>query len=880
MVIITTHQNADFDCVGAMIGVKKIYPEAEIVFPGSKELVVRKFLKSGYYKLQEKKIKDLDFSRIKKIILVDTQNIDRLGKITEFIRQRKKIAIECIDHHPDSHQKLTGVKKQIVPVGSTTTILISMLREKKIPIDPTEATVMTMGIYEDTGFLLFPTTTPADLSAAAFLLGCGADLRVVSSTLYRGLNSEQIILYNDLLKSCRPYSIKGEEVVISSVRKDKYIADAALVVHQICDSENISHFYALLAMEDRIFLIGRSKIPSLHAGKVAKHFGGGGHSSAASATIKGKTLMEAKEELQKVITENFSPIVKAKDIMSKVVLKISSEVTIEKALEHMNKFRVNALPITKNDKVVGAVTRQMVDMAIYHKLGNSEVKEIVLENLELVAENADLSEIQKLIIEKNLRFVLVGKSPEKIKGIITRMALFRNLYEDQVKKDTSSLTKISGFFIEGVKPMMERRFPKYISALLKKAGQVADEMRIDVYLVGGMVRDLILNEENIDIDLVVEGNGIAYAEKLALAFKGKVKSHKKFQTAVVILTEGLKIDIASSRMEYYDHPAALPTVERGMIRQDLYRRDFTINTLAIKINKKEYGTLVDYFGGRKDLREGKIRVIHGLSFVEDPTRAYRAVRFANRLGFEIAKETRTLIRTAIKKGIFERLTGRRISKELVLIFEDDHPVKTVKMLESYGLLEFIHPQIKLTQAKFLLLYRIEEVLSWYRLLYRSDQPENYLVYFMGLIDSLEEKARMEMGQRLALKKKHRDLLENYPKKIHQTVSSLQKKEKIKNSDIYFQVKDLPLEVILFLIAKIKNVELKKLLASFLLQFRNITLEIKGKDLKALGLKPGPEFSEIFRTILSAKVDGKVKNKREEIAMAKRLSKKKQKNKRT
>ncbi len=590
--------------------------------------------------------------------------------------------------------------------------------------------------------------------------------------------------------------------------------------------------------------------------------------------------MEAKEELQKVITENFSPIVKAKDIMSKVILKISSEVTIEKALEHMNKFRVNALPITKNDKVVGAVTRQMVDMAIYHNLGNSEVKEIVLENLELVAENADLSEIQKLIIEKNLRFVLVGKSPEKIKGIITRMALFRNLYEDQVKKDTSSLTKISGFFIEGVKPMMERRFPKSISALLKKAGQVADEMRIDVYLVGGMVRDLILNEENIDIDLVVEGNGIAYAEKLALAFKGKVKSHKKFQTAVVILTEGLKIDIASSRMEYYDHPAALPTVERGMIRQDLYRRDFTINTLAIKINKKEYGTLVDYFGGRKDLREGKIRVIHGLSFVEDPTRAYRAVRFANRLGFEIAKETKTLIRTAIKKGIFERLTGRRISKELILIFEDDHPVKTVKMLESYGLLEFIHPQIKLTQAKLSLLYRIEEVLSWYRLLYRSDQPENYLVYFMGLIDSLEEKARMEMGQRLALKKKDRDLLENYPKKIHQTVSSLQKKEKIKNSDIYFQVKDLPLEVILFLIAKIKNVELKKLLTSFLLQFRNITLEIKGKDLKALGLKPGPEFSEIFRTILSAKVDGKVKNKREEIAMAKRLSKKKQKNKRT
>ncbi len=876
MIIITTHLNADFDCLGAMIGVKKIYPNAEIVFPGSKEPAMRKFLKSGYFSLEEKKMKDVNFSKVKKIILVDTQNLARLGKITEFIKKRRKLEMECIDHHPESDQLMKDCKKRITPVGSTTTILISILREKNIPIDPLEATVMALGIYEDTGFLLFPTTTPSDLSAAAYLLGCGADLRVVSSILKRGLSSEQIVLYNDLLKSSRTYNVKGEEVVISLVRKEKYIPDAAIVVHQICDSENIPHFFALISMEDRIFLIGRSKIPSLNAGKVAEHFGGGGHSSAASATIKEITLMEAKDKLYKIIRETLSPIVKAKDAMSKIVLKISSRITIEKALEYMNKFRVNALPIAEKGEIIGAVTRQMIDMAIYHNLAKTAVKEIVLENLEIIPEDSDLSEIQKIIIEKNLKFVLVGKSRGKIKGIITRMALFRNLYENQVKKDRFSLTKLPGIFTEHIKPMMERRFPKHVSSLLKKAGKVADEMGVDVYLVGGMVRDLILNEENIDIDLVVEGNGIAYAEKLGKVFKGKVRSHDKFQTAVVLLQNDLKIDIASSRMEYYDYPGALPTVERGMIRQDLYRRDFTINTLAIKVNKSDYGTLVDYFGGRKDLKENKIRVIHGLSFIEDPTRAYRAIRFANRLGFEIANETKNLIRTAIKKGIFERLTGRRILKELILIFDDEHPVKTVKMLESFGLLEFIAPPIKLTKTKLSLLYRIEEVLSWYRLLYRSDKPENYIVYLMGLADSLEEKARLEMVKRLGLRSKDQIILTEYPKKIHKVVSTIQKNDKIKNSDIYYHVRDLSLETVLFLIAKVKKIELKKAFTSFLLDLREIKLEINGKDLKALGLAPSPEFSRIFNTILRAKIDGRIKDKHDELKMAKKLVEKRRK----
>lgn len=875
MIICTTHLNADFDCIGAMIGIKKMHPKAWIIFPGSKEPAVRDFLKSGYFSLEEKKLKSFDPSEITKIILVDTQNVDRLGPVTDLLRKRKDIPVEVIDHHKDS-PSLPSAKKSIIrPVGSTTTIVINMLRDRNIPIEPKEATVMALGIYEDTGFLLFPTTTPEDLSAVGYLLGCGADLRVVSSILKRGLNSEQIILYNDFITAGKRYEMKGEEVVIAAVRTDKYVQDAALVVHQYCDSENVMHFYALLEMEDRIFLIGRSKLPSINAGKIAEAFGGGGHASASSATIKNMTLFEVKEKLLQVIEENVNPAVSAQDIMSKVVFTTQADTSIEKVLEYMNRSRVNAIPVTKGKKVIGAVSRQMVDGAIYHGMGKMSVREIMLDTLEILPEEADLAEVQKVMIEKNLRFVLIGKGADEIEGIISRMALFRNLYEEQVKRGLSG-SKGMRASMENILPMMTKRLQKQIISLLKRAGDVAHSMGVSVYLVGGMVRDLFLKEENTDIDLVIEGNGIEYAKKLARVIKGKLKSHMKFQTAVITLSDGFKIDIASARTEYYEHPAALPTVERGMIRQDLYRRDFTINTLAIKLNGKEYGTLVDYFGGRRDIQEGKIRVLHSLSFIEDPTRAYRAVRFAARFGFDIAKETKHLITVARKKGILERLSGRRIMKELELIFDEEHPVKAVQIMDALGLLECISKEIKLSKSAIALLERIDETLSWYRLLYRKEKPVGYLIYLMGIADAADDKGRLNISERLCITGRDKQILTEYKAKLHQLISSIQRTPRTAMSDIYFHCRDLPLEIILFCIAKTIRLEIKKALTNYLLAWRDTVLEIDGEDLKRLGLKPGPAFSAILNQILKAKIDGKVTKRNEELAFALKLIKKGQK----
>ena len=222
-----------------------------------------------------------------------------------------------------------------------------------------------------------------------------------------------------------------------------------------------------------------------------------------------------------------------------------------------------------------------------------------------------------------------------------------------------------------ISKLMKERLPARLKSLLEEVGQVGDTLGYSVYAVGGFVRDLLMRVENFDIDLVVEGDGIRFAETFEKRTSCRIRTHQKFGTAIILFPDGLKIDVATARWETYDSPAALPTVEKGSIKMDLSRRDFTINTLAIQLNPRGYGEIIDFFGGMKDIKEKTIRVLHNLSFVEDPTRIFRAIRFEQRLGFQIGKHTQHLMRNSVKMGFLQRLSGGRILSELILILKED-----------------------------------------------------------------------------------------------------------------------------------------------------------------------------------------------------------------
>lgn len=210
--------------------------------------------------------------------------------------------------------------------------------------------------------------------------------------------------------------------------------------------------------------------------------------------------------------------------------------------------------------------------------------------------------------------------------------------------------------------------------IIRIVGKIADELKIPAYIVGGPVRDKLLGRSNSDLDFVVEGDGIKFSGTLNEKLKGKLTAYRAFGTASIEL-KGKRIDIVSARKETYKYPAAYPTVKPGSIKDDLFRRDFTINAMAIAINRENFGKLVDFYGGRKDLKKGVIRVMHDKSFMDDPTRIFRAVRFSIRFGFKIEPHTKKLMKEAVLGGFLGKVNAGRIRKEIELFLKEKDPKK-------------------------------------------------------------------------------------------------------------------------------------------------------------------------------------------------------------
>jgi tRNA nucleotidyltransferase (CCA-adding enzyme) len=226
-------------------------------------------------------------------------------------------------------------------------------------------------------------------------------------------------------------------------------------------------------------------------------------------------------------------------------------------------------------------------------------------------------------------------------GVITRTDLLTILINRTSAPEFLYVSEKIPSFVrkKNIANLLTERLPKGIIGILKDLGEIADELDLNAYLVGGLVRDVVLKRENLDVDIVIEGDGIQFARVFAERSGAKVRSYPKFGTAVVVMPDDFKLDIATARIEHYESPAALPEVMLSSLKRDLFRRDFTINTLAVHLNKAHYGTLIDHFGGMRDIKERSIRVLHNLSFVEDPTRILRAIRFEQRFGFKIGKLT-------------------------------------------------------------------------------------------------------------------------------------------------------------------------------------------------------------------------------------------------
>jgi tRNA nucleotidyltransferase (CCA-adding enzyme) len=854
--IVTTHVSADFDAFASAVCCLRLYPDHRVLFPGSLEPSVRRFVRDTGLRFPDIGLREARRSLLEHAVVVDTSSTARLGPVWPLIRDAE-CPVTLIDHHGDEADDLAPTERITRHVGSTCTLLTELFQDRDVEPTSEQASLLLMGLHEDTGSLTYRDTTAADFRAAAWLLECGASLSWVRRWIAKALQPEQLELLNGLVENGIERRINGVPVVVSTLPIDRYIEEAAFVVHRWIQIFELPVGVAILVRPPHVTIILRSRLGGLDVGAIAREFGGGGHATAASARINGRVAVEVQEELWQRLEAAMPPPVTAGVAAGRRIFTVDETVTVTAAKARANQLRVNALPVASevNGRLIGVVTRQLLDRAEGMGLAHRPVSTIMHPEVPTVDADEPLETVKDRFLEGSHRFVIVTRDGEPA-GLLTRMEVFRRLFERQSAAGSGLDHRMASErpVSQNIRRRLREQAQGPVLELLDEARAVADRLGVEIYLVGGAVRDLLLERPCEDLDLVVEGNGVEVARLLAERLGGRCHPHPPFMTAVVLLPDGGTVDVASARTEFYRAPAALPDVATSLIRQDLYRRDFTINALAVVLSSGDFGALIDFFGGRRDLAQRQIRVLHSLSFIDDPTRALRAVRYARRLDFSLARDTRHLVATAVTEGVFEKLSGPRVRKELELLLAEPHPPGALAALAGLGLLAAVEPGLEWSERSHGLLLEIENQHAWARLEGLAE-PLPLLTYLGALAMRGPEGTVEALASRLHLAGILRQRLIELP----ETVAGLRRAATggHRLSAVAGAVEGAHLEAVLIAMAELE-LEPRRLLAHAAEAAHHTPAPVNGQDLLDAGLPPGPTIGRAIAAARRAVIDGAVR----------------------
>jgi len=420
------------------------------------------------------------------------------------------------------------------------------------------------------------------------------------------------------------------------------------------------------------------------------------------------------------------------------------------------------------------------------------------------------------------------------------------------------------------KELFLSRIPEPDLELLRSLGALADERGTTAYVVGGVVRDLFLNVTNFDMDVVVETDVGDFAEAAAALLGGSVKAHTRFGTVILVLPGGRKVDLAAARSEVYERPGALPTVTPGGMESDLKRRDFTINSMALVLNPDGLGTLLDPFGGRKDLEDQVLRVLSDVSFEDDPTRILRGVRFCARFGLSMEPVTEVLLRRAVSERLTDTVSGERLLNELKLILSENDPWPPVFRLIDWDILSSMVEGWEPTKAVRATIVEIDQRLSG------TDEvgepaPERWLTLLAALLQPLEPAVRDRVVERLSGGRRVRQLARELAEFERDVLPALSAEEDPLPSNLYGMLKRFSSETLLLARAQSPGSAIADRVALFTSRLAGTTTELTGNDLAELGLLEGKAVGQILAALLGARLDGEVSSVEEEEALARRLA---------
>ena len=855
MQIILTHEQADFDALASMLGAYLLYEHATPILPRRMNRNVRAFLSLYGAELPFVDPRDMPNQTIEQVILVDTQAMVSIRGVSAESR------IDVIDHHPLREGLPANWSVTTQETGATTTMLVEELHERDIPLSPVQATLLLLGIYEDTGSMTYAQTTARDLRAGALLLEQDASLNIAADFLNHPLSQAQQALYDRLRASVEYVQVHGHTIVIATGHAQDMDEEFSSITHRLRDLLDPEAIFVLVASHGGVQLIARSTSEHIDVAAVVAHFGGGGHERAAASLVRGRDIEIVRSELIELLPQIVRPAVTVAQIMSRGPQVLSPDTAVEEAARRMSRYGYEGYPVVQDGKIVGLLTRRAVDRAMSHNYAKP-VSSLMEAGGYSVSPEDSLERLQRLVAETGWgQMPVIDPKSGSIIGIVTRTDLLKNITPGS--KTTGRMNLV---------PKIESALPTDRLALFKVIAEAAREQKAALYVVGGFVRDLLLERPSLDFDLVVEGDAIALARLLVARYGGRVTGHSRFGTAKwhldgrssntlksTISVKGLQsVDLVSARTEFYTHPSALPTVERGSIKLDLHRRDFTINTLALRLDGTHYGELYDYWGGLEDLRSGLVRVLHSLSFVDDPTRILRAVRFEQRFAFCIEERTMQLLLEA--RSLIERLSGDRIRHELNSILDTAFAPQILGRLNTLGLLVAIHPALGWDDwlyAHIETLQNIEIGAEWG---VGSDLPgiRRSLGYILLMIQLSPEVADGVTSRlKLPLLLTNAILASCRLWRDRQVLSHSTAGQAVTRLD------DVPALARLAIFCATSDAQLKLILRNYVTDWQHVQPTIDGHALRKLGLAPGPVYRRILAELRTAWLDGRVSNPEQE-----------------
>ncbi|MTJ08148.1 CBS domain-containing protein [Anabaena sp. UHCC 0204] len=896
MDLILCHTTADFDALGAAVGLTCLKAGSKIVLTGGAHPPVRDFLAlhRDEYPLIERR--SVNPEKIRSLIVVDTQKRDRLGKAAEWFDLPNVQEIIVYDHHLGQEGDIPTTQLYIDQVGATTTLMVEELQKSHISLNSAQATVMALGIHVDTGSLTYKQSTSRDALALAWLMQQGANLSVISTYRDPGLSPQLQQLLSEALENLHYLCLRGYTIAWVTLTTDGFVPGLSNLASEIIDLTEshavlLANKYPLGEDDWRLTVIGRTQIPHTNLNYLFQPHGGGGHSQAASLNLRTTDAQPILQQLLDGLKAQIPHPPTARDLMSSPVRTIRPETTIAEAQRILLRYGHSGLSVVNTQGLlIGIISRRDLDIALHHGFSHAPVKGYMTTNLKTINPDTSLPEIESLMVIYD-----IGRLPVldhgQLVGIVTRTDVLRELHQLTIQNSGSARLPSKKFKIQnsehnlGLSSELENRLAPQLWQLLTIASQEAEKRGWHLYLVGGAVRDLLLSDAEThalminDIDLVVDGfhktadvgAGVELAKALQPLYpNARLEIHGAFQTAALLWhkdpeLDSLWVDIATARTEFYPYPAANPEVEASSIRQDLYRRDFTINAMALRLTSPRAGELLDFFGGFLDLQNQQIRILHANSFIEDPTRIYRGVRFAVRFGFYIEPQTEAYIRYAINSGVYDRTSQTnnktpalqtRLKTELKYILAASYWQSALELLNSLGALQCIHPSLELDAELARQLNLLARCLEKFD---RNQTLINWQLRLEVLIAYLKPEYRQKVAKNLQLADDSIARLQKLSQIQSEVMTLLPTFEK--PSQTVYLLKKYDLQT-LILIALQSPRKIRRRIWQYLTNWGNIQPLLNGNDLKELGYKPSPQYKQMLDDLLSATVDSLIKNKAE------------------